>query len=44
VSKGRVAQDYTNLNNRAAASRAETLEVIVILPIALEIVMGLLRR
>jgi hypothetical protein len=35
---------YTILNNRAAASRAETLEVIIILLIALEIVMGLLRR
>ncbi len=35
---------YTVLNNRAAAARAETLEVIIILLIALEIVMGLLRR
>lgn len=35
---------YTILNNRAAASRAETLEVIIILLIALEIVMGLLRH
>lgn len=35
---------YTILNNRAAASRAETLEMIIILLIALEIVMGLLRR
>jgi hypothetical protein len=35
---------YTILNNRAAASRAETLEVIIILLIALEIVMGFLRR
>lgn len=35
---------YTILNNRAAASRAETLEVIIILLIALEIVMGLFRR
>jgi len=35
---------YTIFNNRAAASRAETLEVIIILLIALEIVMGLLRR
>jgi hypothetical protein len=35
---------YTILNNRAAASRNETLEMIIILLIALEIVMGLLRR
>jgi uncharacterized Rmd1/YagE family protein len=35
---------YTILNNRAAASRAETLEMIIILLIALEIVMGLLRH
>ncbi len=35
---------YTILNNRAAAGRAETLEMIIILLIALEIVMGLLRR
>ncbi|KRT72897.1 MAG: hypothetical protein XU12_C0014G0030 [Deltaproteobacteria bacterium CSP1-8] len=35
---------YTILNNRAAAARAETLEVIIILLIALEIVMGLLRH
>ncbi len=35
---------YTVLNNRAAAARAETLEMIIILLIALEIVMGLLRR
>ncbi|HEU5360568.1 MAG TPA: hypothetical protein VFU42_05350 [Candidatus Deferrimicrobiaceae bacterium] len=35
---------YTILNNRASAARAETLEVIIILLIALEIVMGLLRR
>ncbi|MGE5190345.1 MAG: hypothetical protein ACM3NF_09830 [Gemmatimonadota bacterium] len=35
---------YTILNNRAAAARAETLEMIIILLIALEIVMGLLRR
>jgi hypothetical protein len=35
---------YTILNNRAAASRAETLEMIIILLIALEIVMGILRR
>ncbi len=35
---------YTILNNRAAAARAETLETIIILLIALEIVMGLLRR
>jgi len=34
---------YTILNNRAAAARAETLEIIIIL-IALEIAMGLLRR
>ena len=34
---------YTILNNRAAAARAETLEMIIILLIALEIVMGLLR-
>jgi uncharacterized Rmd1/YagE family protein len=30
------------LNNRAQASRAETLEMIIIVLIALEIVMGLL--
>lgn len=35
---------YTILNNRATAARAETLEVIIILLIALEIVMGVLRR
>lgn len=35
---------YVILNNRAAAARAETLEVIIIVLIALEIVMGLLRR
>jgi len=35
---------YTILNNRAAAARAETLEIIIIVLIALEIVMGLLRR
>ncbi len=35
---------YTIFNNRAAASRTETLELIIILLIALEIVMGLLRR
>jgi hypothetical protein len=35
---------YTVLNNRATAARAETLEVIIIVLIALEIVMGLLRR
>jgi hypothetical protein len=35
---------YTILNNRAAAARAETLEMIIILLIAIEIVMGLLRR
>ncbi len=34
---------YTVLNNRAQASRAETLEMIIILLIALEVVMGLLR-
>jgi hypothetical protein len=34
---------YTILNNRATAARAETLEVIIILLIALEILMGLLR-
>lgn len=34
---------YTVLNNRAAAARSETLELIIILLIALEIVMGLLR-
>jgi hypothetical protein len=33
---------YTVLNNRAQASRAETLEMIIIVLIALEIVMGLL--
>ncbi len=33
---------YTILNNRAAAARAETLELIIILLIALEIIMGLL--
>ena len=31
------------LNNQAAAGRAETLELIIILLIAIEIVMGLLR-
>jgi len=35
---------YTVLNNRAQAARTETLEMIIILLIALEIVMGLLRR
>ncbi len=35
---------YVILNNRAAASRAETLELVIILLIAIEIVMGLLRR
>jgi hypothetical protein len=35
---------YTALNNQAQASRAETLELIIILLIAIEIVMGLLRR
>jgi hypothetical protein len=35
---------YTVLNNRAAASRAETLEMVIILLIMIEIVMGLLRR
>jgi len=34
---------YTVLNNQAAAGRAETLELIIILLIAFEIVMGLLR-
>lgn len=34
---------YTVLTNQAAAARAETLELIIILLIALEIVMGLLR-
>jgi len=34
---------YTALNNQAAAARAETLELIIILLIAIEIVMGLLR-
>lgn len=34
---------YTVLNNQAQAARAETLELIIILLIALEIVMGLLR-
>ncbi len=34
---------YTVLNNRAQASRAETLEMIIILLIAIEIVMGILR-
>jgi len=34
---------YTVLNNQAAAARAETLELIIILLIAIEIVMGLLR-
>lgn len=34
---------YTVLNNQAAAGRAETLELIIILLIAIEIVMGLLR-
>jgi uncharacterized Rmd1/YagE family protein len=31
------------LNNQAQAARAETLEMIIILLIAIEIVMGLLR-
>ena len=35
---------YTVLNNQAQAARAETLELIIILLIAIEIVMGLLRR
>lgn len=35
---------YTVLNNRAQAARSETLEMIIILLIAIEIVMGLLRR
>jgi hypothetical protein len=35
---------YTVLNNRAQAARSETLELIIVLLIALEIVMGLLRR
>ncbi len=35
---------YTILNNRATAARSEMLEMIIILLIALEIVMGLLRR
>lgn len=35
---------YTILNNRAAAARAEILETVIIALIALEIVMGLLRR
>ena len=35
---------YTVLNNQAQAARAETLELIIILLIALEIVMSLLRR
>lgn len=34
---------YTILNNRAAAARTETLEMIIVLLIALEIVMGILR-
>lgn len=34
---------YTVLHNQAAAGRAETLELIIILLIAIEIVMGLLR-
>lgn len=34
---------YTILNNRAAAARAETLEIIIILLIALEIAMGLIK-
>ena len=34
---------YTVLNNQAQAARAETLERIIILLIAIEIVMGLLR-
>ena len=34
---------YTVLNNQAQAARAETLEMIIILLIAIEIVMGLLR-
>ena len=35
---------YTVLDSQAAAARAETLELIIILLIAFEIVMGLLRR
>jgi uncharacterized Rmd1/YagE family protein len=35
---------YTILNNRATAARSEMLEMIIILLIALEIVMGLLRH
>ena len=34
---------YTVLHNQAAAGRAETLELVIILLIAIEIVMGLLR-
>ena len=34
---------YTALNNQAQAARAETLELVIILLIAIEIVMGLLR-
>jgi uncharacterized Rmd1/YagE family protein len=34
---------YTVLNNQAQAAREETLELIIILLIAIEIVMGLLR-
>jgi hypothetical protein len=34
---------YTVLNNQAAAARAETLELIIILLIGIEILMGLLR-
>jgi len=34
---------YTVLNNQAAAARAETLELIIIILIAMEIVMGFLR-
>ncbi len=40
---GNLTEIYTVLNNRAQASRAETLEMIIILLIAIEIVMGLLR-
>ena len=35
---------YTVLNNRATASRTETLEAIIVLLIVLEIVMGFFRR
>jgi hypothetical protein len=40
---GTLTDIYTVLNNQAQAAREETLELIIILLIAIEIVMGLLR-